>query len=84
MENMFMGVIEKVLDTNEKEVFDLMFTKKEFEKWLAKNNLEFNTENLKKYKDYCIHFVLENVWLKMISIRNEAKRIWKRFIKRFM
>ena len=48
-----MEIIERVLDTTEKKVFDLMFTKKEFEKWLDKNNLEFNTENLKKYKDYC-------------------------------
>ena len=57
-----MEIIDRVLDTTEKKVFDLMFTKKEFEKWLAENNLEFNTENLKKYKDYCFNWVLENVW----------------------
>ena len=56
-----MEIIDRVLDTTEKKIFDLMFTKKEFEKWLAKNNLEFNTENLKKYKDYCFNWVLENV-----------------------
>ena len=39
-----MEIIKRVLDTTEKKVFDLMFTKKEFEKWLAKNNLEFNEE----------------------------------------
>ena len=77
-----MEIIERVLDTTEKKVFDLMFTKKEFEKWLAKNNLEFNTENLKKYKDYCFNWVLENVWeiqrqfnilYGIIKTRNEGK-----------
>ena len=61
-EGIIMEIIERVLDATEKKVFDLMFTKKEFEKWLAENNLEFNTENLKKYKDYCFNWVLENVW----------------------
>lgn len=61
-EGIIMEIIDRVLDTTEKKVFDLMFTKKEFEKWLVKNNLEFNTENLKKYKDYCFNWVLENVW----------------------
>ena len=61
-EGIIMEIIDRVLDATEKKVFDLMFTKKEFEKWLAKNNLEFNTENLKKYKDYCFNWVLENVW----------------------
>ena len=61
-EGIIMEIIDRVLDTTEKKVFDLMFTKKEFEKWLVKNNLGFNTENLKKYKDYCFNWVLENVW----------------------
>lgn len=61
-EGIIMEIIDRVLDTTEKKVFNLMFTKKEFEKWLVKNNLEFNTENLKKYKDYCFNWVLENVW----------------------
>ena len=61
-EGVMMEIIARLLDTTEKKVFDLMFTKKEFEKWLVKNNLEFNTENLKKYKDYCFNWVLENVW----------------------
>lgn len=58
-----MGMI-KFDKKEEQEAFKEMYTIEKFKNWIKSKNLIFNEKNLKKYKDYCFNYVLNNTWNK--------------------